>query len=67
VDGKGAFRTAGRYAAATVRGTRWQTIDNCDGVDVRVASGVVRVRDLLRGTKARNVRAGQHRFTPSAK
>jgi hypothetical protein len=27
----GHFRTVGRYSAATVRGTRWQTIDRCDG------------------------------------
>jgi hypothetical protein len=27
----GHFRTTGRYSAATVRGTKWQTIDRCDG------------------------------------
>jgi hypothetical protein len=27
----GHFRTTGRYSAATVRGTEWQTIDRCDG------------------------------------
>jgi hypothetical protein len=27
----GHFRTTGRYSAATVRGTQWQTIDRCDG------------------------------------
>lgn len=27
----GQFRTDGRYSAATVRGTKWQTIDRCDG------------------------------------
>jgi hypothetical protein len=27
----GHFRTSGRYSAATVRGTQWQTIDRCDG------------------------------------
>jgi hypothetical protein len=34
----GHFRTIGRYSAATVRGTEWQTIDRCDGtltVDTR--------------------------------
>jgi hypothetical protein len=64
VDAQGAFRTAGRYAAATVRGTRWQTIDRCDSVEVRVASGVVSVRDILRGSRARNVRAGRRRSVP---
>ena len=36
----GHFRTTGRYSAATVRGTEWQTIDRCDGtltVDVKGA------------------------------
>ena len=28
-DGKGKFRTKGRYAAATVRGTRWLVQDTC--------------------------------------
>jgi hypothetical protein len=27
----GRFRTVGRYTAATVRGTDWQTVDRCDG------------------------------------
>ena len=27
----GHFRTVGRYTAATVRGTEWETIDRCDG------------------------------------
>jgi hypothetical protein len=34
----GHFRTTGRYSAATVRGTEWQTIDRCDGtltVDIK--------------------------------
>ena len=30
-DGKGKFRTKGRYAAATVRGTRWLTQDTLRG------------------------------------
>ena len=35
-DGKGSFRTSGRYSAATVRGTRWLTEDRCDGTVTRV-------------------------------
>jgi CSLREA domain-containing protein len=57
-DGKGHFRTAGRYAAATVRGTRWLVEDNCSGTLTRVVSGVVSVRDTVRG-KTIVVRAGK--------
>lgn len=64
-DGKGRFRTKGRYASATVRGTKWQTIDRCDGVKLRVVRGVVGFRDLLRATRTRNVRAGRTAFVPS--
>ena len=50
-DGKGKFRTKGRYAAATVRGTRWLTQDTCAGTLVRVTQGSVSVRDnVLRKT-----------------
>jgi hypothetical protein len=54
----GRFRTRGRYSAATVRGTRWDTIDRCDGTLTRVTRGVVVVRDTR---KRRNitVRAGK--------
>jgi hypothetical protein len=40
-SGKGQFRTKGRYAAATVRGTIWLTADRCDGTFVRVRRGVI--------------------------
>ena len=45
-DGRGAFRTAGRYSAATVRGTRWLTEDRCDGTVTRVLRGEVEVDDF---------------------
>ena len=45
-DGKGRFRTRGRYAAATVRGTRWLTADRCDGTNVKVVRGVIQVSDF---------------------
>jgi hypothetical protein len=45
-DGKGAFRTSGRYSAATVRGTRWLTEDRCDGTVTRVVRGEVVVDDF---------------------
>jgi hypothetical protein len=45
-DGKGRFRTRGRWSAATVRGTRWLTEDRCDGTLTRVQRGEVEVEDL---------------------
>ncbi len=45
-DGKGRFQTRGRYAAATVRGTKWRVQDRCDGTLTTVESGVVAVRDF---------------------
>jgi hypothetical protein len=44
-SGKGHFRTNGKYAAATVRGTIWLTEDTCTNTLVRVSSGVVDVYD----------------------
>jgi hypothetical protein len=45
-DGYGRFRTAGRYSAATVRGTRWLVEDRCDGTVTRVKRGQVAVEDF---------------------
>ena len=47
-DGKGRFRTGGRFSSATVRGTRWVVIDRCDGTLTRVVRGTVTVRDSVR-------------------
>lgn len=47
-NGKGRFRTKGRYGAASVRGTRWLTDDRCDGTLIRVTRGSVTVRDIPR-------------------
>jgi hypothetical protein len=44
----GHFRTRGRYASATVRGTRWLTIDRCDGTLTQVRQGHVAVRDFVK-------------------
>jgi hypothetical protein len=46
-SGPGVFKTVGRYAAATVRGTVWLTEDFCDGTLVQVKRGVVSVNDLV--------------------
>jgi hypothetical protein len=57
-NASGRFRTSGRYSAATVRGTIWETIDRCDGTLTKVKRGTVVVRDFR---KRRNitVRAGK--------
>ena len=47
-DAKGSFRTSGRNAAATVRGTRWGVQDRCDGTLVAVQRGRVAVRDKVK-------------------
>ena len=57
-NAKGRFRTRGRYSAATVRGTKWDTIDTCKGTLTRVRSGKVSVRDFIR-RKTVTVRAGK--------
>ncbi|MBV9594001.1 MAG: hypothetical protein JO147_09460, partial [Actinobacteria bacterium] len=46
-DHGGKFRTTGRYSAATVRGTVWETIDRCDGTLTVVTRGIVAVRDFV--------------------
>ncbi len=47
-SGKGAFRTTGKYSAATVRGTKWLVEDSCRSTTTRVVRGVVAVRDFKR-------------------
>jgi hypothetical protein len=47
-NGKGRFRTSGKFASATVRGTVWEVADRCDGTLVTVKSGSVSVRDTRR-------------------
>jgi dipeptidyl aminopeptidase/acylaminoacyl peptidase len=57
-DAKGTFRTQGKYATAVVRGTVWLTEDRCDGTLIRVRTGSVTVRDLVR-KRTVVVRAGK--------
>jgi hypothetical protein len=45
-NARGRFRTSGRNSSATVRGTRWETIDRCDGTLTKVQRGTVIVRDF---------------------
>ena len=56
-NGKGKFRTAGKYSSATVRGTIWLVQDRCEGTFTKVVRGTVRVRDLRR-KKTVTVKAG---------
>lgn len=57
-SGKGRFRTRGRYSSASVRGTKWLTVDLCEGTMTTVTEGIVVVRDISRGVNV-TVRAGR--------
>jgi hypothetical protein len=63
-DKRGKFRTRGRYSAATVRGTVWDTVDRCDGTLTIVHRGTVLVGDFGR-RKTITVHAG-HRYLAKA-
>ena len=56
--GKGKYKTTGKYASATVRGTLWKTDDQCPGTLVTVSRGIVDVLDLVKN-KHVLTRAGQ--------
>jgi hypothetical protein len=64
---RGHFRTIGRYSAATVRGTEWQTIDRCDGTVTVDTRGSV---DTTTGTLTFSLDPGQtaigYCFPPNA-
>jgi hypothetical protein len=62
-DGKGRFRTGGRFSSATVRGTRWVVSDRCDGTLTRVVRGSVTVRDRVRD-RTGIVREGEQYLAP---
>jgi hypothetical protein len=65
-DNGGRFRSHGRHSHATVRGTRWLTVDRCDGTLTRVTNGAVAVRDLVR-RRTVLVRAGRSYLAKSRK
>jgi hypothetical protein len=56
-DNHGKFRTKGRYAAATTRGTIWSVADRCDGTLTKVTKDSVLVNDFVRHITI-TVRAG---------
>src|SRR3712207_9385499 len=58
--GKGRFRTNGRNATASVRGTRWAIVDRCNSTTVKVFEGVVDVFDKTLG-KTVVVRGGDRK------
>jgi len=64
-DNHGKFRSRGRYAAATTRGTVWSMADRCDGTLTTVGSGSVTVNDLVRHVSVK-VRAG-HSYLAKAR
>jgi DNA-binding beta-propeller fold protein YncE len=45
-NSNGRFRTRGRHSSGAVRGTRWLTVDRCDGTLTIVREGTVAVRDF---------------------
>ena len=47
-NASGSFRTTGRFAAATVRGTLWRTADFCNGTEILVKRGKVDVIDRVK-------------------
>jgi hypothetical protein len=65
-NGKGKFRTTGKYSSATVRGTIWLTQDECDGTLTKVRRGVVQVRDFKR-KKTVSVKAGHSYLARAAR
>jgi len=52
-NARGRFRTRGRHASASVRGTLWSMRDTCSATTVKVARGAVVVRDF---SKRKNIR-----------
>lgn len=65
-NGHGSFRTRGRYASATVRGTVWLTKDTCSGTLTVVRRGTVTVRDFVR-RKTVVVKAGKSYLAKAGK
>ena len=57
-DSSGLYSTYGLNSVATVRGTRWLTVDRCDGTLTRVTKGAVEVRNRRTG-KTKLVKAGK--------
>ena len=66
-DRGGRFRTRGRNASATVRGTRWLTEDRCEGTYFKVTEGAIDVRDERKRKTVRLKRGGSYLAAAAAK
>ena len=64
--GHGLFRTKGKYAAASIRGTTYQVADYCDGTLVKVTDGAVSVQDFVHNT-TKSLKAPKTLFVPAKK
>jgi hypothetical protein len=64
-DGKGTYKTVGSYSSGSVRGTKWLTVDRCDGTYTYVVHGTVAVRDF-RLHRTVVLHAGQHYLAKSS-
>jgi len=64
-SGSGSYRTRGSYSSGSVRGTKWLTIDRCDGTLTIVRDGIVSVRDWGHG-KTVLVHAGERYFASAS-
>ena len=62
---RGRFRTRGSYSSGSVRGTKWLTVDRCNGTLTVVREGIVQVHDYGTGDRVL-VRAGQSYFAHAA-
>jgi len=56
-EGHGSYSTKGNYASGAVLGTRWLTIDRCDGTLIRVLTDKVSVYDIVK-KRHHTVKAG---------
>ena len=65
-DKAGKFRTRGKRAVATVRGTVWLVEDRCDGTMTSVKEGAVEVRNRRTG-KTKLVKAGKKHLVRAPK
>jgi hypothetical protein len=60
-EGHGSYTTKGNYASGAVLGTRWVTIDYCEGTLIRVLTDKVSVHDFVNGHR-HVVKAGHSYF-----
>ncbi len=64
--GHGLFRTKGKFASATIRGTQYDVVDYCDGTLIKVTQGMVAVQNY-RTNKTTVVKAPKSLFIAAKK